>query len=257
MLAMSATLAVLAGCASHAPGSGQNGMSASTDQTDSQRRARIRLQLAVGYYQQHQNEIALNEIRRALEADPSLADAYSMRGLIYMNMGENRLAEEDLLKALKLQPNNPDFSNNYGWLLCQTGRERDAIGYFEAAFKNRNYDSPSKALNNAGVCSLKIKDKSAAQRYFLQAFQHDPSSPATSAHLARLYYDQRDYQRAQFYASRAVKSETAGPDVLWLAIRIERKLGNRSAEASLAGQLRRRYPASPEYAAFERGVFDE
>ena len=46
-------------------------------------------------------------------------------------------------------------------------------------------------------------------------------------------------------------------EVLWLALRIERRLGDRAAEASLANQLRRRFPASPEFAAFQRGAFDE
>jgi type IV pilus assembly protein PilF len=43
---------------------------------------------------------------------------------------------------------------------------------------------------------------------------------------------------------------------LWLAVRIERKLGERVAEQSFANQLRRRFPGSPEYQALQRGQFD-
>jgi type IV pilus assembly protein PilF len=39
-------------------------------------------------------------------------------------------------------------------------------------------------------------------------------------------------------------------------LRIERKLGDRLAEASLATQLRRRYSNSSEYQALLRGDFD-
>ena len=46
-------------------------------------------------------------------------------------------------------------------------------------------------------------------------------------------------------------------DVLWLAIRVKHMLGDRDTEASLAAQLRKRFPGSPEYAAFERGAFSE
>jgi type IV pilus assembly protein PilF len=46
-------------------------------------------------------------------------------------------------------------------------------------------------------------------------------------------------------------------DVLWLAIRVKHMLGERAMEASLAAQLRKRFPGSPEYAAFERGAFSE
>jgi type IV pilus assembly protein PilF len=174
-----------------------------------------------------------------------------------MDMGENRLAEENFLQAIKLSPNTPDFNNNYGWFLCQTGRERQSIAYFEAALKNRAYQSPAKALNNAGLCSLRMKDKAAAERYFSQAFQSDPGNPSTNTNLARIYYDKGDYERARFYIGRVIKADVMSPDVLWLAIKIERKLGDRAAETSLATQLRRRHGGSAEFAAYQRGAFDE
>ena len=81
---------LLAACGNNPVVSGQEDLLTSSDQTDNQKRARIRLQLAVGYYEQRQMPVALDEIKQALAADPSFADAYSMRGLIYMDMGETR-----------------------------------------------------------------------------------------------------------------------------------------------------------------------
>lgn len=257
LFAAGAALMLAAGCATGPDQAGAAEQVSVADQTENQRRARIRLQLAVGYYEQRQLPIALEELRQALQADPALADAYSMRGLIQMEMGENRLAEESFLQALKLVPNAPDYNNNYGWFLCQTGRERQSIAYFETALKSRAYQSPAKAYNNAGVCSLKLNDVKAAERYLTQAFQHDPGNPATSLNLARIYYGQGEYDRARFYIGRVVKADIMTPEVLWLAIRVERKLGDRATENSLATQLRRRHPASPEFAAYQRGAFDE
>lgn len=254
--AMSAAL-LLAGCASPPAATAPGEAPALSDQTEGQRRARIRLQLAVGYYEQRQMAVALDEIRQALAADPLFAEAYVMRALIYMDMGESKLAEENFQQAIRLSPNNPDFNNNYGWFLCQNGKEKESIAFFEAALKNRAYQSPAKALNNAGICSVKLKNKAAAERYFSQAFQYDPGNPTTNTHLARIYYDQADYERARFYIGRVMKSDVMTADVLWLAIRIERKLGDRAAETSLATQLRRRHGGSAEFAAYQRGAFDE
>lgn len=248
---------LLASCAS-APGAGEmGGLQTSSDQTEGQRRARIRLQLAIGYYEQRQMGVALDEIKQAIAADPNFAEAYSVRALIYMEMGENRLAEENFLQAIRLAPNTPDFNNNFGWFLCQTGREKQSIAYFETALQNRAYQSPAKALNNAGVCSLRLKDKVAAERYLSQAFQYEPGNPSTNSNLARIYYDQRDYERARFYIGRVMKADVMTADVLWLAIKIERRLGDRAAETSLATQLRRRHGGSAEYTAYQRGAFDE
>ncbi|MES2831208.1 MAG: type IV pilus biogenesis/stability protein PilW [Pseudomonadota bacterium] len=235
----------------------QTELPTSSDQTDNQKRAQIRLQLAIGYFEQRQLNVALDELKQALAADPNFADAYSVRALVYMDMGETRLADENFQSAMRLSPNNPDLNNNYGWYLCQNERVPQSIAYFEAALKNRAYQSPAKALNNAGVCSLKLKDTAAAERYLAQAFQYEPGNIANNVNLAKIYYGRGDFQRARFHIGRATKDEAVSAETLWLAIRIEHKLGDRAVEASLATQLRRRHPGSSEYAAFQRGAFNE
>lgn len=251
-----ALMLLVAGCTSTGSG-GQSELKTSSDTTEVQRRASIRLQLAVGYYQERQWSVALDEIKQALAIEPNYADAYSVRAMIYMEMGETSLADENFKRALSLSPNSPDLSNNYGWFLCQNGQETKAIAYFEAAFNNRTYQSPAKALNNAGVCSLKMKDNKAAEHYFSQAFKMDSSNPVTNANMARLYLGRNDPERARFYMSRVTRAESMTADMLWIAIKIERRRGDRSAESVYASQLRRLYPASTEYSAYQRGAFDE
>ncbi|MGS0742551.1 type IV pilus biogenesis/stability protein PilW [Glaciimonas sp. GG7] len=259
-----AVLALLSGCATQSGGGftkdeseARRELPTNSDLTDAQRRARIRLELAVGYYGHGQLEVALDEVKQAISADPELADAYSMRGLIYMDMGETGLADDNLQRALKLTPNNPDLANNYGWFLCQNGREKESIAYFQRALKSRSYLSPAKALTNAGVCSLKMKERTDAERYFLHAFQFDASNPLTNANLALLSVEHNDAERARFYMGLVTKVDVLGANVLWLAIKVEHKLGDRVAEKNLVAQLRQRYPGSAEYASYQRGVFDE
>lgn len=257
--ALFALLMTLAGCAANRPGSPppEEELATASDQSGSQRRAQIRLELAVDYYEQHQLPVALDEIKQALQADPNLADAYSVRGLIYMDMGETRLADENLLRALKLSPGNPDFANNYGWFLCQNGRPADSIGYFDSALKIRSYRYPSKALNNAGLCSLKLNNGVAAENYFRQAFQFDPANASAAFNLAKIHYGRGEYDRAHFYLGRLLKEDDFSADVLWLSIKTEHKRGDRTTENSLGTQLRRRFPSSLEAAAYQRGAFDE
>ncbi len=247
---------LMAGCTTTNTSS-QAELRTSSDMTEVQKRASIRLQLAAGYYQQKQMAVALDEIKLALAIDPNNADAYIIRAVIYMEMDEMRLAEENFKRALSIAPSNPDLANNYGWYLCLNGQEEKSIAYFEAAFNNRSYQSPPKALNNAGVCSLKMKNNQAAEAYFNRAFRYDPASPETNTNMAKLYYARADYEKAHFYISRASNAKEMTADMLWTAIKIGRKRGDRSAEAVHVANLRRLYPGSPEFSAYQRGAFNE
>jgi type IV pilus assembly protein PilF len=184
-----------------------------------------------------------------------------MRALIYVAMAEPTLADDNFQRALKIAPNNPDIANNYGSFLCNAGgRPAEGIGYFDKALKNPRYRSPVSALVNAGTCSLKARDREAAERYLTEAMRYAPDLPVVNVALAQVHFERRDYQRAGFFVNRlteTAKLDTLSADALWLALRVERKLGDRTLEASLAAQLRRRFPGSPEFAAFQRGAYDE
>jgi type IV pilus assembly protein PilF len=249
----------LGGCASS--GGNTRELKTSSDLTAQDKRASIRLQLAVGYYQDGKYEVALDEIKQAIAASPDLADAYGVRALIYTAMSETALADENYQRALRLAPNNPDLANNYGSFLCAAGgKPAQAMTYFEQALKNRQYATPVSALVNAGNCSLKTKQYAAAERYFTQALRYDPDLAQSNAGLSRAYYERHDYQRAGFYINRLTttsKLDSLSAETLWLAIRVARRLGDRTLEASLTGQLQRRFPGSTENAALQRGAFDE
>lgn len=231
-----------------------------SDETTDEKRASIRLQLAVGYYQEGNYTVALDEVKKALAVKSDYADAYSVRALIYTAMGELALAEENYQSALRLQPRNPDLGNNYGSFLCQNGRAAQGMAYFEAALRDPMYQSRVKTMVNAGGCALKMKNYEVAERYLKSAQGFAPDNAVINAGLAQVYFARRDMQKAGDFINRMLeqaKPETLSADILWLAIRIQRKLGEEAVATSLATQLRRRHPASPEFAAFQRGAFDE
>jgi type IV pilus assembly protein PilF len=222
-----------------------------------QRRTSIRMKLAVEYYQQGQHRSALEEIKQVLALAPNFADAYSLRALIQMDMNDPQRAEDNFLYALKLEPNNSDIANNYAWFLCQNGREKQSIPYFERVLKDRTYGTPIKAMINAGMCSLRAKDLAGGERFFLTAFEEQPLDPLINGNLAKISFDRANFEKAKFYIQRVLKEEVYAADVLWLAMKINNKLGDKDAVTSLSTQLRRRHPNSKEYALFQRGAFNE
>ncbi|MET0263994.1 MAG: type IV pilus biogenesis/stability protein PilW [Duganella sp.] len=236
-----------------APFSASSGASA-------ERKAAIRMQLAVGYFEQGQYAVALDEVKLALASGPDNAEALGLRGLIEQALGQTVAADESFRRARRLAPGNPDLANNYGAFLCQNGRVAEAMPLFDAALANRAYRTPASAANNAGGCALNIKDYASAERYLLQALQLTPDLPATNANLARLYVEKRDLERAHFFVTRlgeVAKMESLTADVLWLGIKVQHRVGDTGAQSGWVTQLRSRYPGSTEYAAYQRGAFDE
>jgi len=259
-LAAVALAGFLAGCATGEGLSGKEELKTASDQTSAQKRAEIRMQLAIGYFEQANYPVALDEVKKAIAADPLNANGYSLRAIIYMRMGEKELANDNFLQALKLAPNDPDLNNNYGSFLCQNGRVKESFKHFDAALASRNYQSPAGALNNAGSCALKEKNNELAERYLLQALKIAPDVPETNIGLAKVYYAQRDYPRASFFIQqlhKVAKLDTLPADVLWLSIKVQHKMGDQGMEQGFATQLRRHHADSPEYAAYQRGAFDE
>jgi type IV pilus assembly protein PilF len=263
-LVCSAALALgalpLAGCETTTTVNGQPVASPSTQpptDADARKRAAIRLQLAGSYYQQRQLAIALQEARQALASDPNSASAHAMLGLIQMDLDERAQAEASFARALKLEPDNPEIVNNYGWLLCRTGRERESIEYFDRAAANRLYATPGLALQNAGVCMAQLRDYKSAERYLRRSFEVDAGNSMIKYQLARLYLVTSQLERANFYFSLLERDGEPGPEALWLGVRIARAQGDVRGERQYADLLQRRFPNSAETSLLRRGRFDE
>ena len=223
---------------------------------DPRNRARLHTELAGLYYSRGNFGVSLDELRVAVAADPNYALAYGLFGLVYMELKENALAEQNFERALRLAPNEPDINHNYGLYLCQTGREKESIKYFLQAIRNPLYPAPWRSYSAAGTCSMRVKNLKDADEFFQRALKMEPDEPGALLQLGEIRFGQGRMEDARTLVARYNKLVAPSPESLWLALRIERKSGQRVAEQSYATQLRRRFPASDEYRKLQRGEFD-
>lgn len=250
---------VLAGCASVPVPSGGAGRDwvTESDEPLARKRARVRLELAAGYFGQNQLTVALDEVKQALLIDPTFAPAYNLRGLIYMGLKEPRLAEDSYLQALRHAPQDGDALHNLGWFYCQEARYTEATDAFQRALRTPNYPSAARTWMTQGVCEARAGQKAEAERSFLRAYELDAGNPITLYNLALLMHQRGESERARFHIRRLNNSELANAESLWLGIKIENRLLNHEASRQLGEQLRRRFPESREAGAYERGAFNE
>lgn len=254
-----ALLALVAGCATQAPSEHITvpDTTAIIGQPSSpENRAKIHTELASAYYQVGNLAVALQDARTAVGIDPTYAPAHSMLGLIYMRLHENQLAESSFKRALQYAPGDPDINHNYGWFLCETGREAQSIQYFRRAIADPLYREPAKSYALAGRCEMRAGKSKEAEQDFQRALTLQPNEPVALLALGELRYKQSDYPAARKLVGRF--NEVIGPTAssLWLALRVERKLGQAVAESRYATELRRRFPGSPEYQQLQRGDYE-
>lgn len=257
LAAVVAVAALLGGCVSTSPSRTVLNRQAGVDPLADRQRARIRLELAIGYAHQGQIAVALEEIKQALVLDPAYADAYNVRGLIAMQVADTALAEDSFRRALALAPQDPNTLHNVGWLRCDQGRYGDADALFQQALAVPGYAQTARTWMTSGICQQRAGQAEAAERSLLRARVLDADDPVIGFHLAQLAEAKGDLAGADAYIRRVNDGPLANAETLWLGIRVDNKLNRRETMAELGARLQRRFPQSREAIAYERGNFND
>jgi type IV pilus assembly protein PilF len=266
LIAAALLASMLFGCATQSSNSdigldrmadnGSDSGSGVSEQGVPRERAKAHTDLAGAYYQLGNLAVALDELRIAIGADPNYAQAYSVLGLVHAELRENPQAAASFERALRIDPGDPDINHNYAWFLCNTGREELSLRYFMAAVRNPLYATPQKSYTLAATCALRKNLDADAVTYYDRALRLDPTYSAALIGFAQLRFRRGEIADSKTLVDQFNRVTEPTSESLWLALRIARALGDRPAEASYTGQLRRLFAGSPEYQKLVRGQYD-
>ena len=238
---LAAALLSTAGCA----GNGGSPFSRSDEQASS-----FNAQLGANYMRSGNLKRADEKLRKALEQNPDNADAHATFALLSMRLDKPERARDHFDQALDLRPDDPELQNNYGTFLCAQGEYEAGIEQFVKAAENRLYGTPAYAYANAGLCARDAGKPDQARRYLRQALEINPKLSSVLIERSSLEFEQGRPREARKFLERY--NEVAAPTAasLWLGVRIERALGNRSAAREYGVQLLRNFRDSREAERF-------
>lgn len=105
-----------------------------------------------------QYDLAIEYLNRALSipdgSDYAMATGYYARGKAYLQKREFTKALQDLQKAIKLAPNEPDIWENLAITCFRMEKFCDALQYFRVAISKDGGNEPKKAPNSAYYISI-------------------------------------------------------------------------------------------------------
>ena len=190
----------------------QEPMTASTPK-DIHTRAKLHTELGSLYFQSGNLIVALEEMTIAIAINPNYAPAYSTRGLVLYYIKEFESAEKDFQQAIKLDDKDPEISNNYGWFLCNTGKVKESIPYFQRALKNSLYKTPEVGFLNVGTCYLKLGEVDQAEDFVRRSLRFSPDNPQALFQLALISYKRGNYDAAKQHLKNVLRLSDPAADV--------------------------------------------
>jgi type IV pilus assembly protein PilF len=216
--------------------------------------ASVNTQLAIEYMRLGKLGTAREMIERALKQDPRSPNVQETAGLIYERLGDSAKAERAFTSALRLGKEDPNIQNTYAGFLCRTGRAAEGEKLLLEVARNPLYQTPEVALVNAGVCLRGGGDNITSERYFRQALAIRPNMAEALLQLGNLHFDRGDFDQSREDVQRYLAVNPATPEVLWLGMRAERKLGDSTAAAGFARRLQTEFPASEQAQMMRAGI---
>ena len=217
------------------------------EQENADKIADTNVQLAVGYLKRGKYDVALEKVKRALDARWENVDAHITAALIYDSLSKPDLADNHYQYAIEIAPDNGSVYNNYGVFLCKRQRYEEAVTYLVKAAHTNRYPTPERALENAGACARRIPDLAKAEKYLRQALGMNPKLAAALYEMAEVSFAKNKHLSVRAYLQRYEEVASHTPQSLWLGIVTEQKLGDQQAVARYAKLLQTKFPDSTEF----------
>ncbi|MFL6547107.1 MAG: type IV pilus biogenesis/stability protein PilW [Povalibacter sp.] len=206
----------------------------------------INLEIGTDYFRKGNLQGAKDKIDRAIEQNPRNAKAHATAGLLYDRLNDTKASEAHFERALSLDPNNPEFQNNYAVILCKRDKQSKGEKLFVQAANNPLYKTPEVAYLNAGSCARSAGNLEHAEANLRKALSLKPRFTEALYQMAELEYQKKNYMSARGFLERYFEAGRPNSTILFLAWRIEKGLGNGTAAGNYAQRLKLEYPNATE-----------
>jgi tetratricopeptide (TPR) repeat protein len=157
---------------------------------------------------------SLELVKKAIELDPTNADAYGHLGFTYSMMGEPEKAVANAEKAVALNPNSAYTHMRLGHTLRFAGRNEEAIPEYLKAIR-LNPIPPTNYLFGLGIAYCWTGQYEEAIKWCEKAVRQDPDSFLTRLMLTMVYSESGRMEDARSEAKEVLRINPKFSVVKW------------------------------------------
>lgn len=118
--------------------------------------------------------LGLASLRQAVEVEPQNPLYRNAVGAVLLNVGRFPDAQVEFQKAVELDPTYADAFHNLGSAYAEQGKWDEAIGAYKKALAQTIYASPENTYNNLGYAYWALDRRKDAEDAFRAALQLEP-----------------------------------------------------------------------------------
>jgi Tfp pilus assembly protein PilF len=117
--------------------------------------------------------LGLSSLRQAVEIEPRNPLYHNAVGAVLLNIGRHVDAQADFQKAVELDPTYADAYHNLGSAYAEQAKWEDAIVAYRRALAQTIYNRPEATYNNLGYAYWALDRRKEAEEAFRAALQLD------------------------------------------------------------------------------------
>ena len=186
---------------------------------------------------------ARTAFERALALQPDLAEASNDLGALLAQDGDLAGAIGRFRAALAATPDYPDALNNLGYALLLTGQDAEARGLYEKALALQP-DFPE-ALNNLGMLLGRAGEMDRAERYFREALSRRADYGEAANNLALVLVSRGQADAAVSLLEEFLKRTPSYESAYITLAKIDQRLGRPKEAVAVLERLLRLNPKNP------------
>ena len=158
--------------------------------------------LGTAYMRLDRIDDAVRYVQQGADRHPERAEVWARLAQMSLAKGDVAGAEQSFLRATRLEPSNPSYLYNYGWLLDQGDRDAEAARYYERAIAASSLSF--EAMNNLALIEAAQGRSNRALALLDQAVESNPENESSYLNRGNYYAMLRQWKDALANYARAL-----------------------------------------------------